>query len=495
MKRLSIILFLIAIVALACILPRTSAMGKERFTIFQTTDLHGHIGDRKFPGLTQIAYELRKQRKGMESKALWIDCGDLTLGTLAATFDNGASMIDGLNVAGCDIFVPGNHDFDYGREVLISNLKAFQGTVLGANLKIQGCDTVRPWTLVERDEIKIAVLGIIPPYLKLWMGSELLDGIEVTDAESAITRYMPEIIKAKPNVIVLAIHLGEYTGTRLTEDGKTFSLATLASKYPQIDLILCGHSHQTEPGKRLYSGAWLVQAPAEGKSAARIDIELKPGERTVDSISSRLFDITEESPRDTELQKLFEPIQKQENALAPQEIARIDFDLKPMRNSKTRCRLAEELCEAMRESTGADAAFSTTISNYTKQAGSINERNLFDLIPYRNLVITKKITTEQLRTIIHELEEKHANMGTWMTWTGIKLPEGVDGPVILTKDGHELQTGEQTTVAFSSYSASGAGGRYPELAKITSVTQNFHDNTPDLREVFRTYLKKHYPIK
>ena len=60
------------------------------------------------------------------------------------------------------------------------------------------------------------------------------------------------------------------------KDGKFRNMASLSSKYPQIDLILAGHSHQTEPGKRLYPGAWFVQAPPLGAGCAQITVEVDP---------------------------------------------------------------------------------------------------------------------------------------------------------------------------------------------------------------------------
>ena len=186
MKIIISILFLF--VAFACGIPFVSAEEKESFTIFQTTDIHGAVGDKTNPGLLQVASEIRRQRKEIGENTLWIDCGDLTQGTPIAASDQGASMINALSTAGCDIFVPGNHDFDYGRETLIRNLNAFHGTVLGANLKINGYDKLKPWTLIERGKYRIAVIGIVTPFLKQLTRRtpEILEGIEVTSAEDAL---------------------------------------------------------------------------------------------------------------------------------------------------------------------------------------------------------------------------------------------------------------------------------------------------------------------
>ena len=310
MKKIISILFLFA--AFVCGIPFVSAEEKESFTIFQTTDIHGAVGDKTNPGLLQVASEIRRQRKEIGENTLWIDCGDLMQGTPIAASDQGASMINALSTAGCDIFVPGNHDFDYGRETLIRNLNAFHGTVLGANLKINGYDKLKPWTLIERGKYRIAVIGIVTPFLKQLTRRtpEILEGIEVTSAEDALKSIMPDIMKKEPNVIVLAIHLGEYTGERMTGTGKPIYLSAFSTDYPQIDLILSGHSHSTVAGKSLTPDAWLAQAPYQGKDAVKVDLKLKPGERKKVSVTSKLLGVTKETPIDEDLQKIFAPTQK-----------------------------------------------------------------------------------------------------------------------------------------------------------------------------------------
>ena len=127
MKRILFILLLVAV--LGGFRPGLSA-APRKLTILQTTDVHGSIGDARSPGLLQIADAAESIRPD-----LWIDCGDLMQGSFSATVDGGASMVEALNAAGCDVWVPGNHDFDYGAETLAKRIGIFRGTVLAANMK------------------------------------------------------------------------------------------------------------------------------------------------------------------------------------------------------------------------------------------------------------------------------------------------------------------------------------------------------------------------
>jgi len=484
-------LLLTILVLLAGFGPAASA-APVKLTIMQTTDIHGSIGDAKTPGLLQIASIAENIRPD-----LWIDCGDLIQGSYSATMDGGASMLKALSAAGCDVFVPGNHDFDYGTETLAKRLGAFRGTILAANMK----STVTPvktaeWKMFSRQGVKIAVIGIVPPYLGLWIEPELLTGLRLESPDAALKRVMPEVMAAKPDVIVLAIHLGEFIAGRLNPNGKFRNMASLSTKYPQIDLILAGHSHQTEPGKRLYPGAWFVQAPPLGAGCAQITMEVDPAAKggKVLSVTSKIVD-GQGLPESKKLLPVLDPVRKQAAEAGLRKVAQLDFELAPMKNGLRPNRLAELICLAMTEATGADAAFSGTLSNYKVSPGTLNERELFLLAPYADAIEVRSLSPGQIRTILKELETKEKTADCMMV-TGIIAPEGNDGPLVLGRTGKPIPETTSIKVAVNSYDAHGAGGRYPKLKEIMESTgQPENVRKPEIRDALRSYLQKHYPVR
>lgn len=486
-----ILTILLTIAFLAGFLPEATA-ASVKLTILQTTDIHGAIGDAKSPGLLQIAGFAERIRPD-----LWIDCGDLTQGSYPATMDNGASMVEALGAAGCEVWVPGNHDFDYGVKTLAKHIDAFRGTVLAANVK----SSVAPmktseWKMFERQGVRIAIIGIVPPYLGLWIRPEHLTGLQLETPDAALERLMPKVMAAKPDVIVLAIHLGEFIAGRLNPDGKFRNMASLSAKYPQIDLILAGHSHQTEPGKRLYPGAWFVQAPPLGAGCAQITLEVDPAAKNgkVQSITSKIVEANgqEESKK---LLPILEPVRKQAAETGRRQIARLEFELEPMKNSLKPNRLAELICLSMIEATGADAAFSGTLSNYKVSPGTLNERELFLLAPYTDDIEVRSLSPAQVRTILKELETKQKTADCMM-YAGITVPDGIDGALVLGKTGKTISETARIKIAFNSYDAHGAGGRYPMLKEIMeSAPAPENTRTTDVRSALRSYMQKHYPVQ
>jgi len=484
-------LAVLTVLLLAGAVPASSGAVRT-LTILQTTDIHGETGDERGPGLLQIASLAESLRPD-----LWIDCGDLTQGTYSASLDRGESMLKAMNAAGCDVWVPGNHDFDYGVEELAEHASLFRNTVLAANLKSKTFPVPSAsWKLFERQGVKIAVIGIVPPYLGLWIEPERLTGLVLESPDDALARLMPEVMAKKPDVIVLAIHLGEFIAGRLNPDGKLRSMASLASKFPQIDLILAGHSHQTVPGKRLYPGAWLVQAPPHGAGAAVVKIEVDPAAKSdkIQRITSDIRDMNE-LPESKKLLPVLDPIRKRAAESGRKPVAKLEFELGPMQNAKKPNRLAEILGLAMMEATGAEAAFSGTLSNYKVSPGTLNERNLFLLAPYEDDVEVHLLSPAQIRTILKELETKEKT-DDWLLCTGIVAPDGTDAPLVLGRTGRPIAENTKVPVAFNAFDAHGAGGRYPELKKIAESTPR-PSGTPtiDIRSALRLYLQKHYPAQ
>lgn len=452
------------------------AAGAADLAIVQTTDLHGSIEEAGKPGVLRIVSGIERIRtKHGAENALWIDCGDLTQGTFHMTFDRGDSMIRALSAAGCDAWIPGNHDFDYGPDVLSRHIRTFAGAALAANLKLNG---TRPpgWRLICRGGLRVAVIGIVPPYLEQWIPEHMLRGVETETPEAAIDRIMPEIMNARPDLIVLAIHLGEFASGRLHRDGgERFSMPSLASRFPQIDLILAGHSHQTCPGKAFSGGAWFVQAPPHGEGFAVVLCNIGGGE--TDFVSRT--ETAENEPESRLLQPIFADVRAKAAAARNRRVAVLPFSLGPMKGADDPCPLAELLAESMARATGASGAFSSTLCAFETLPGPIDEATLFQLVPYENEIILLSLTEERLNAIRAEQKRGEFPESRMVEFRNADAPS--------EKDGRRIY-------AFGSFAASGAGGRFPVLAEIARDPQSRRRATGIfVRDALRAHLKRAFP--
>ncbi len=437
-------------------------------TVLQTTDLHGSTEMPKVVALIQ-------QQRTADPGLLVVDCGDLTQGTYEAAFDQGASMIHAMNTAEYDVFVPGNHDFDYGTDVLKANLARLSGVkVLGANLTLDGA-AMTGWALFERNGVRVAVIGIVPPYLHQWIAAPQLKGVSLTSAEQGVARVMPLIRRAKADLVILAIHQGEFSSGRLSGDGKVFALSSLLKKFPEISLVLAGHTHQRVSGKYLYPGAWLVQPSAHGREAALVRVAVDTEKRKTVSVESELIGLDGIKP--APMRSEWKENIARANAGREEVLTTLPdgLELTPVKKNRQNSGTLAPLCaRAIAEYAGTDLAFSSSYSSYTRY-GAVREYDLYRLIPFENFITVLTLTTKELKSIAAEQEKLIGNAAA--------------ARLLLYRRSPEMK--ETYTVAFGSYAVSGAGGRFPVLKAIAeSGTVNRQDLALTVRDAFRTFLKK-----
>ena len=134
-----------------------------------------------------LAQELRKENPN----AVLIDVGDTVQDNSAELFNDLEThpMIQALNYMNYDVWVLGNHEFNFEKEFLARNIRNFNGAVLSANIKNtkDGSDFVLPYQLFDIEGVRVAVVGLVPPHIPMWeasspshfKGLEFLDPITV----------------------------------------------------------------------------------------------------------------------------------------------------------------------------------------------------------------------------------------------------------------------------------------------------------------------------
>src|SRR5215210_2469290 len=76
-----------------------------------------------------------KAERAKAGKVIYAHAGDLISPSLLSAFDKGEHTIALLNVAPPDIFVPGNHEYDFGPATFRQRMAEAKFPVLAANLQ------------------------------------------------------------------------------------------------------------------------------------------------------------------------------------------------------------------------------------------------------------------------------------------------------------------------------------------------------------------------
>ncbi|OON74657.1 bifunctional metallophosphatase/5'-nucleotidase [Streptomyces tsukubensis] len=251
------------------------------FSVMGTTDLHGnalnwdYFTDKEFDdadhndvGLSKISTLVNKLRaeKGRHNTLL-IDAGDTIQGTqlsyyyakvdpITARRGPVHPMARAMNAIGYDAAALGNHEFNYGLEVLRKFEEQCDFPLLGANAL--DAKTLRPAfepyvmkrlrTPYGRD-VRVAVLGLTNPGIAIWDKVNVQGKVTFPGLEEQAAKWVPKLRSMGADVVLVSAHSGA-DGSSSYGDQLPYvenAAALVAERVPGIDAILVGHAHVEIP--------------------------------------------------------------------------------------------------------------------------------------------------------------------------------------------------------------------------------------------------------
>ncbi len=263
------ILSLLVCAALCLCLAPVAALAEEpvTVTIFATNDLHGNVNRSDTAiGLAQVA-----AIRASTPNALLVDAGDATQGASFATISKGADVIEVMNAAGYDAMAAGNHEFDYGADVLLANAAAAQFPILAANVTRDGQPLLEASTVCAVGDYEVGFIGLTTVSTATSTNPAQLEGVEFMDElQTAIAQI--HALEDQTDAIVLLCHMGEneaavdLTSKELLTRMDQMDPAALGA----VDAVIDGHSHQTYADA--YKDIPIVQAGVNGAALGRVEL-------------------------------------------------------------------------------------------------------------------------------------------------------------------------------------------------------------------------------
>jgi len=287
---------------------RTAKCGSVlHLRVLATSDLHAHL----FPfnyfadcrddavGLAGLAALIEKARAECPNTLLF-DNGDTLQGApladaaLSEMMPRGDThpMIAAMNALGYDAATLGNHDFDFGLDVLERTIADACYPLVLANARRIGEGTtrvVRHAILARtlRDEaggmrtLHIGVTGAMPPQVMRWARAHLDGRIEVGAILPAVRREVAQMRARGVDLVIVLAHSGVGLEVDTTEGE---NVGRLLARLEGVDAVVAGHTHGVFPppgdtGAKA-GGAPLVQPGFWGSHLGQIDFELRatPGQ-------------------------------------------------------------------------------------------------------------------------------------------------------------------------------------------------------------------------
>lgn len=270
MKKLKMFLGVLSLVLFSNI----SSFAKEiDIQILATSDLHGKFypydyainEESKSGSLTQIATAVKKYRT---DNTIIVDVGDTIQDNYSEMFfkDKIHPMMLAMNEIGYDIWAIGNHEFNYGVENLKNIMKQSTSKVLIGNLyNPDGTSFADSYTIIEKDGVKIGVIGMCTPNITKWDSVNLKDYI-VTDPVEEIKKIVKDL-RDKVDVLIATVHMGEENEYDVPNSGAN----DLANACPELDLIIAAHEHKLVE-ETYVDNVLIVENKSSGATMSKVNI-------------------------------------------------------------------------------------------------------------------------------------------------------------------------------------------------------------------------------
>lgn len=313
-----------------------AAQEPVNITILGTSDLHGTFVPWDYAtdtanmagSLSQIATQVHKVR-AQQPNVILVDAGDTIQGNFVETFKNDKTspMILGFNALNYDVWVLGNHEFDFGLNVLSTSLDQFKGTALAGNIFWESGKPYLPaYKIVERQGVKIGIIGMDTPMTaEFAKGTDRVKGLNFTDPVGAVKTVIQQIY-GKVDAIVLVAHMGIDNENQRPGTG----VGDIARANPELAAIVAGHMH-VKVDKEVINGVIVTEPDRYGRALSRIDLQFEQqnGKYVLINKDSYTYSI-KDVDSDRKMEDIYEPYHNTLRANANRPIAQLlGHDLVP----------------------------------------------------------------------------------------------------------------------------------------------------------------------
>lgn len=383
-----------------------------KITILGTTDLHANIYNWSYEngketedfGMAKV-YSVVEEVRAKNPNTLLLDNGDTIQGTILSddlynfNLDLKHPVIDVMNFMKYDAMTLGNHEFNFGLEMVKKIEEEAKFPMLAANATYakDGSYLVEPYIIKELAGVKVGILGITNPNIPRWDGPKVGDLKFATPLETA-KKYIPEIKAKGADIIIISTHIGyesEYGG-----DGAD----AIVAAFPEVAAVLTGHSHSTE--KQKVGNTLVGAAKNEGREVVKFDFELveKDGawtiaDSTVDIVEVKEYKASEELKEyakeyhEKTLDFLTEVIGTAASDFAPAS------EIPGIPEAQLRDTGVIDLINNVQlKATGADVAGAALFSAGSNlRTGDITYASIFEIYKYPNTLIGVEVTGAELK--------------------------------------------------------------------------------------------------
>lgn len=403
-----------------------------RLKIIATSDVHGcfmpydFIENKPASGsLARACTYINNIRKHYGNRLILLDCGDMLQGQPICHYFNSTKNGEmniasrAINYLKFDACAIGNHDLATGNDVFDKWTRECGCPIVAANMtdSTTGKPYCPPYAILEREGIKIAVLGMVTSAAPLWLYGKLRNRLHFESITTVAASWVESIRNEEhPDLIIGLFHSGWNGGTS-TDLYDENEVERTARDVPGLDAIFFGHDHVTRQETITNKSGHKVPClnpSCNANSLAVADVTItKEGSRVVcKTISGSICDIKDEQP-DLAFMEYFKEAAEETITYCSKRIATIDKPIHAIDGLFGNAPFTDLIHNLQLAITHADISLSAPLSaNISIEKGLICIRDMFKLYKYDDLLYVMRLNGMEIKACLEMSYELWTNTMT-----------------------------------------------------------------------------------
>ena len=293
---------------------------------------------------------------------------------------------------GFDYSALGNHEFDFGDDILLERIKASRFTWLAANVVVRktgkSFGAMPPYVIREFDGVKVGIFGILTKDTET--SSSPTKAVRFLAEKATAARIVRQLRSKGATVIIAITHLS------MPED-------KALAKAAKIDVIIGGHEHEVMQSQAHCTP--IFKMGSDARVLGRIDLNISKATRKIESIDFAALPVDDKVADDPTVAAVVAEYEKKLSTELDKPVGNTSvlLDAKQQTNRNQESNLGSFILDAFRKATGADVAIlngGSVRSNATYGPGAISKRDVISILPFETPVVKIETTGAAIRAAL-----------------------------------------------------------------------------------------------
>ena len=401
-----IFVFILGIMSMTTLMAKPSKSVTLR--IVETSDVHGAFFPYDFTErrpmsgtMARVSSYVKRQRKEMGDRLILLENGDILQGQPTCYYTNFVAT-DKPNIAAevvnylkYDAQTFGNHDVEVGHKVYDKWIKELDCPTLGANIidLKSGKPYVEPYLMLEREGVRIAILGMLTPAIPNWLHQNLWSGMRFEEMVSCARKWVKILREQEKADVVIGLFHSGWDGGIVTDSYDEDATKKVAEQVEGLDVIFFGHDHTER--KVAINGTLCLDPASNAKKVACVTIQVRNGK--VVSKKAELVDVTKEDI-DEDFMRHFQPQTDAIKAFVERKIGTFSETMYSRDAFFGSAAFVDLIHDLQLEYTKADVSFTAPlIFDSEINAGPVYMSDMFKLYRFENGIYVLRMTGKEIR--------------------------------------------------------------------------------------------------